>query len=155
MNTAILSFIGLTTTAMKLVHATYPSAVFHGAIGNVPNDGSSTDPRAVTNWTFIFNDGKTANSITLQTEGVWGNFGPLEYHQGAPSGGLTFPWPIQMDIVEAAQLLAGAGYSEPFSSVALRWPLNDPPYTQPFYIFTLLNKQSIGVGVYDKKVISF
>lgn len=150
---ATLSFIGLTTTAIKLVTAAYPNASFRGASGAVPG-GSSTDPHAVTDWTFIFGDGQVFASITIATAGEWGNFASPVYHGGA-AGGNVIPWPVQVDIVEAAQALQAGGYTQPFSAVTLHWPIFEPAYTQPYYIFSLTGGTTMGVGAYDKTLKPF
>jgi hypothetical protein len=150
-----LTFIGLTTTAIKTVVLAYPNAKFHGAIGSLPGGGSSMDPRAFTKWIWDFNDGMMMDAITIQTAGAWGELGPPVYVQHASNSGLIVPWPITLDITDASDVLRNAGYNLPYTSMCLRWPVADPGYTQPYYIFSFADQPSMGVGVNDKKIRQF
>lgn len=60
---------------------------------------------------------------------------------------MVVPWPIKLDLVEAANLMKAAGYAEPFINVTLRWPLAYPMPKEPSYIFGLGNGMFIFVGV--------
>ncbi len=148
-----LNFIGLTTIAIKTVTQAYPNASFRGAIGKLNGD-STTNPHDITDWDFNFGDGKVPACINIQTEGEWGNFGSPIYSQ-SPTGGEVIPWPIAMDISEATDLLRAAGYTQAFNGLTLHWPIHDPSYGQPLYIFSFDETSPIAVGVYRKDVFPF
>ena len=62
-----------------------------------------------------------------------------------------FPWPFEMDIVEADRLLKQAGYDDPYIGVTVRWPLY-PGVNEPYYIFNFGNQKYVFVGIYDGSV---
>jgi hypothetical protein len=150
-----LTFIGFTTEAIHTVVNAYPNAKFHGAIGNIPGGGSSPDPRALTQWIWDFNDGITMNAIVIQSAGTWGELKSPVYVPHRANSGLIVPWPITLDIIDASQVLRNAGFNQPYTSVALRWPIAEPGYTQPYYIFSFTQGLPQGVGVNDRSIHQF
>lgn len=143
-----LSFIGLTNIAYKMVNTKYPGSELLEADG-FPPKGSTTNPREVTNWTYIFRtpDGGAATISTT----TWGHFTPIKYNPKAFLGNVAIPWPIKMDIVEADQLLKKTGYTGPYRAVSLGWPLY-PGNTETYYIFTMSNGETVFVGTKSKSV---
>ena len=65
---------------------------------------------------------------------------------------VVIPWPVPLDLAEAYNLMAAAGYTSPFKNVTLRWPFADPQPKEPSYIFGIGGGQFIFVGVYTHDV---
>lgn len=131
-----------------MVNAKYPGAELIEADG-FPPKGATANPKDVTYWTYIFRtpDGGAA---TISTS-TWGHFNPIKYNPKAMLGNVAIPWPIKMDIVEADKLLKNAGYTGTYRAVNLGWPLY-PGNTEPYYIFTMSNGDTVFVGTNSKKV---
>lgn len=147
---ATLSFLGMANIAVRLVNDEYPGSQLLEGDGVSPS-GPTTNVRDVNSWRFVF---RTANGGTaLIHSTVWGQFGPITYIPQPWLEDVVIPWPIDMDIVEADELLKKAGYTGAYGAVTLRWPLY-PGINQPFYIFGMEDGSHIFVGIYDKSVSS-
>ncbi|MBV9389192.1 MAG: hypothetical protein JOZ78_22460 [Chroococcidiopsidaceae cyanobacterium CP_BM_ER_R8_30] len=145
---AILSFLGMVNIAIKLVTEKYPDAELYEVDG-VSSNGPTTDVLSIDRLRVVFRTRSGGTAIIKST--VWGEFGPVEYADQPWLEDIVIPWPIQMDLAQAAELMTGAGYNTPYKTVTLRWPLY-PGVKQPFYIFGLENRIFVFVGVYDKSV---
>lgn len=145
---ATLSFLGMANIAVRLVRDQYPGAQLLEGDGLSPS-GPTTNVNDVNSWRFVF---RTANGGTAFIHStVWGEFGPITYVGQPWLEDVVIPWPIDMELTEAAQLKSNAGYNLPYRTVTLRWPLY-PGINQPFYIFGQENGVYVFVGIYDKKV---
>lgn len=143
-----LSFIGVANMAYKMVNAKYPGSKLLEADGITPK-GGTTNPKEVTHWTFVFrtSDGGTA----MITTSTWGHFNPIKYVPQPYLEDMVIPWPVKMDIGEADKLLKNAGHTGAYKFVNLRWPLY-PGNTEPYYIFTMNNGDTVFVGTNTKTV---
>jgi hypothetical protein len=81
----------------------------------------------------------------------WGEFNPVEFVNKPWVGDQVIPWPIEMDITQADEILKES-YSGEYVTVTLRWPLY-PGMEEPFYIFGVSETEHWFVGVYTGKVI--
>lgn len=145
---ATLSFLGLVNEAVQLVRKQEGSdAQLYVGIGT-PKE-PTTNVKDVTNWRFIFtlSDNRTAYIQTIS----WGEFGPIKVVDEGIVGNRNIPWPFDMDITDAAKLLQQAGYTGPFETVTVRFPLY-PGINQPFYIFDMTDGSQVYVGIYDGSV---
>jgi hypothetical protein len=143
-----LSFLGMANIAVRLVREKYQDAELYEGDGISPG-GPTTKVQDVNSWRFVFRAGGGGTAIIKST--VWGEFGPIQYIAEPWLEDRVIPWPIEMDITQADNLLKQAGYTGPYSSVTLRWPLY-PGMNQPFYIFQMENEGFVFVGVYDGSV---
>lgn len=144
--------------AWKIVTSKYPNANFYEADG-YPEGGSGTKPEDVQTWRFVYNippgskecpGVPTNTTVTLRYEK--GTFAKPEHVCQPWLEDVIIPLPIKMDLAEAIVLMRKAGYTDPFSSVTLRWPLY-PGVKEPYYIFGIPTKRIwVFVGVYDGKV---
>ena len=130
---ATLSFLGMANIAVRLVTKQYPGAQLLEGDGVSPS-GPTTNVQNVNSWRFVFRtqDGGTA---FIQSS-VWGEFKPITYVAQPWLEDVVIPWPIKMDITDAAKLLTQAGYNQPYAYVTLRWPLY-PGIEEPYYIFSI------------------
>jgi len=125
-------FLEILGIAVSRVLALYPYAAFGEADGN-PEGGGGTTSGSVKKWRFIFrNQGNSAVEIDYD-DGIF--LVPVE---------IDHPWvdgriiniPVERSLTNAIELIHNAGFNDPFSAVALRYPLF-PGVTEPSYIFTL------------------
>jgi len=145
---AILSFLGMVNIAIKLVTEKYPDAELY-EVDEVSSNGPTTDVLSIKQLRVVFRTRDGGTAIIKST--AWGEFGPVEYVDQPWLEDIVIPWPIEMDLAQAAELMKKAGYNTPYQTVTLRWPLY-PGVKQPFYIFGLENRIFLFVGVYDKSV---
>lgn len=108
---AVLSFLGMANIAVRLVTKQYPGAQLLEGDGVSPS-GPTTDVKNVNSWRFVFRtqDGGTA---FIQSS-MWGEFNPITYVPHPWLEDVVIPWPIKMDITDAAKLLTQAGYSQAY-----------------------------------------
>ena len=144
---AILSFLGVVNIAVRLVTEEYPGAELYEGDGISPS-GPTTNPQDVNSWRFVFRvpDNKTAFIHTTE----WGEFGPIQLIDQPWLEDRVIPWPFEMDIVTADELLKNAGYTGPYTTVTVRWPLY-PGVNEPSYIFNL-SGEYVFVGIYTGNV---
>ena len=81
----------------------------------------------------------------------WGEFGPIDFIAQPWLEDVVIPWPVQMELTEADQLLKQAGYAGPYGAITLRHPLY-PGSTEPCYIFSMGMGAYVFAGVNEKKV---
>lgn len=143
-----LSFLGMANIAVRLVRDRYQDAQLYEGDGISPG-GPTTKVQDVNSWRFVFRAGDGGTAIIRST--VWGEFGPIQYIPEPWLEDRVIPWPIDMEITKADDLLKQAGYTQPYSSVTLRWPLY-PGMNQPFYIFQVEGVGFVFVGIYDGSV---
>jgi hypothetical protein len=143
-----LSFLGMANIAVRLVRDRYQDAQLYEGDGISPG-GPTTKVQDVNSWRFVFRAGDGGTAIIKST--VWGEFGPIQYIPEPWLEDRVIPWPIDMEITQADDLLKQAGYTQPYSSVTLRWPLY-PGMNQPFYIFQVEGVGFVFVGIYDRSV---
>lgn len=143
-----LNFVGMANIAVRLVREKYQNAELYEGDGISPS-GPTTNVEDVNSWRFVFRAGDGGTAIVRST--VWGEFGPIQYIPEPWLEDRVIPWPIEMDITQADGLLKRAGYTGPYSTVTLRWPLY-PGTNQPFYIFQTGREDFVFVGVYDGSV---
>src|SRR5215211_7807678 len=106
---ATLNFLGLTNIALRLVREQYPEARLYEAEGR-SSTGPTTNVEDINQWQFIFEAGAVGTAFIRTTE--WGEFGPVTYSKYSWGASVVIPWPIDMDITEAAQLKQNAGYKQ-------------------------------------------
>lgn len=144
---AQLSFLGCVNIAVNLAAKQYPTTTLAEVETHVTNPGS---PSPIEDLRVVFQaDGGLARVFAEMTH--WGEFAPLVFQRKGWHEDAVIPWPIEMDIVEADQLLKEAGYTGPYGAVTLRHPVA-PGVVEPYYIFTLMTGEYIFVGIIDKKV---
>jgi len=143
-----LNFLGLTNIAVREVTAKYPDAQLYEGDGTPPN-GPTSNVADVNEWRFVFRAGDGGTAIIKNVS--WGEFGPIEYIDQPWVEDVVIPWPIEMDITKADELLKQAGFTGTYGAVTLRWPLG-PQKGEPYYIFGLTTGQYVFVGVYSGTV---
>jgi hypothetical protein len=153
-----MNFLEILMKAWNIVTAQYPHAQFYEADGR-PEGGSGTNPDDVQEWRFVYNipPGSkecpdTPSNTTVMLRYYKGSFSKPSHVCEPWLEDVIIPLPIKMDLGEAITLMQKAGYTDPFSSVTLRWPLY-PGVKEPYYIFGIpAQKVWVFVGVYDSKV---
>lgn len=152
-----MNFLDILNEANKKVLAKYPNAQFYEADGYP--EGNGTNPDDVQTWRFVYNipaGSKECPDVPYNTtvmlryiKGTWGN---LDHVCEPWLEDVVIPLPIKMDLKDAIILMQKAGYTAPFNSVTLRWPLY-PGVKEPSYIFGIPSQKVwVFVGVYSKKV---
>jgi hypothetical protein len=145
------AFLRLLAEATDLAASAYPGTQFYEADGT-PAGGQGTKPEDVSEWRFVYNhhpQGQKQGTVFVY------------YRAGAfeqPTR-VLYPWledvliplPIQLGLAEAIALKNQAGYTGPFTSVVLRWPLY-PGVEEPSYIFNVSHVGYVFVGVYSRRV---
>lgn len=150
------TFLEILMEADALVLANYPGAQFFEAYAPVKE--GATRPEEIKTWRFVFDvppgSPECPETLSSHTTAVlWygrGSFGKINHICEMFCGDRVIPLPIKMDVGEAITLLQKAGYTDPFTSVVLRWPLT-PGNNEPYYIFEMQGSFTF-VGVYDGKV---
>ncbi len=145
---ATLSFLGMANIAVRLVTDEYPEAQLYEGDGTSPK-GPTTNVQDVNSWRFVFSLPNNRTAFIHSTD--WGEFGPIEVVPFPWLEDVVIPWPIDLELTDAAQLLQQAGYTGAYGTVTLRWPLY-PGNNQPFYIFGMTDGTYVFVGIYDKSV---
>jgi hypothetical protein len=153
-----MTFLDILNEAYKKVLAAYPNAQFYEADG-YPDSSGGTKSDDVQTWRFVYNippGSKECPDVPYNTTVMLrydkGSWGKLDHICEPWLEDVVIPLPIKMDLIEAIILMSKAGYTDPFTSVTLRWPLY-PGVNEPYYIFGMPSKGVwVFVGVYDKKV---
>lgn len=149
METAVtLSYLGSVNIAVREVTAKYPAAKLYEVDGNSPN-GPTTNPKDITNLRAVFTGGDNNTIMIYSTH--WGEWGNMQYIDHPWLEDVIIPWPQEMELTTADELLKAAGYTGAYNGVTMRWPLY-PGSNQPLYIFTMETGQYIAVGMKDKTV---
>lgn len=139
------SFLERVRTGLGIISNSYPGAIIlsitagPGAATTNPNDiiGLSIRCRV---------SGGTA-TIT-STNGL--TFDPVQFSGGLVAGVSEIPWPISLDVMQAAILLERAGYTGTFTSFAVVWPL--VPGGELAYYFDLSSGNTIRVSIMSQEV---
>ncbi len=142
-----LSFLGMTNIGLNKIRQKYPNAKLYEV------DGKASSPTTVAtgidNMRIVCQLPNNCTAMVSSTS--WGEFGPVEFYKQPFLEDQVIPWPVQLDLDEAVNLLHKAGYSGTFNNVTLRKPLY-PGVVEPSYIFGMTNGEMIFVGVDTKKV---
>ncbi|KAA8905685.1 hypothetical protein FN846DRAFT_950250 [Sphaerosporella brunnea] len=151
----ILSFIGFVNTAVNLIKAKDPEAKLYEVQATLPPGIHipATNPMALSLLKVIFRAGSKGGTWIIRSTG-WGTWAQPQFIASSWGGDVIIPWPVKMDIVEAAMLMYKAGHTGPFWNCTLRHPLGPggKPFDEPYYIFNMVNGTYVFVGVNDKVV---
>ncbi|KAF9523271.1 hypothetical protein CPB83DRAFT_887034 [Crepidotus variabilis] len=144
-----LSYLGNVNDAIRIVEKLYPQAALYEVDG-VASDGKPTgDATKINKLRVVFRAGE--GTVIINTTSSWGEWSVPTYIPEPWLEDVVIPWPIKMDIVEAAKIMdADKKAFVEFSSVTLRWPLY-PGTEEPYYIFNSKGHY-VFVGVYSHKV---
>jgi hypothetical protein len=140
-----LSFLGCVNIAVNLVTKQYPAAKLYEVETHPTNPGQ---PSPLKDLRAVF---QVPGGTAFATMTKWGEFGPIQFVGQPWLGDIVIPWPIDMDIVQADQLMKKAGYTGSYGAVTLREPLYPGNY-EPYYIFSMMSGGYVFVGVNDGKV---
>lgn len=144
----ILSYLGRVNIAVNLVKDKYPASKLYEVDG-IPTKGATTDWKDIDSLKAVFTAGNNDTAIVKSTG--WGEWGKVDYVHEPWVEDVVVPWPVDLELSDAVDLMKKAGYTLPFGAVTLRWPLY-PGVKEPYYIFTLTNGAHVFVGCYDKSV---
>jgi len=147
----ILSYLGRVNLAVRIVQKEYPDAMLYVVEATLPRGDPDPTPnplclsqlRAV----FRAKDG----TVIIRSTG-WDEWGKPQYIPHPWGDCVVIPWPIKMDITDAAKILRKAGFTDDFWICTLRHLLGPPgkPYDEPYYIFLMAkSEQRVFVGVND------
>jgi hypothetical protein len=150
----IMSFLEVVNIAVNLIEAQDPEAKLYEVQAKLPADihTSTTNPLALSQLQAVFRAGKGGTWFINSTG--WGIWAQPQFNSSTWGGDVVIPWPVKMEIVEAAMLLQKAGYTGPFWNCTLRHPLGrgGKPYDEPYYIFGMADRTYVSVGVNDKEI---
>ena len=150
---ATLSFLGMVNIAIRLVTDAYKGAELYEADG-VATSGSTTKATGIDKIRVVFNvpgDGSSINTTAIIESTTWGEFGPIQHIDQPWLEDRVIPWPVGMDLPRAVELLHGAGHTQPFKNVVLRWPLG-PSIGEVYYIFGMLDGRYVFIGTRNETV---
>ena len=128
---AMLSFNGRVNIAVRIVTEQYPQAKLYEADG-VAAGGATTDPAKIDQLRVVFRN--LDNTTVIIKEVGYGEFGKPVLIPEPWLEDVVIAWPVGLDLPEANQLKAQAGYPQPYSTVTLRNPLG-PVSGNPYFIF--------------------
>ncbi len=143
------NFLSNINQAVDLVTGQYPGSSLYQVDG-FSVQGSITDVLKVDCLRLLFRT--RGGGIALLRSNACGQLGAIEYFPEPWLENRTIPWPISLDLAEAAHMVRQAGYEAPYEAMTLRWPLY-PGVQEPFYIFRLKNQTFVFVGVYTKSMM--
>jgi hypothetical protein len=112
-----------------------------------PSSGAATTAPEVDRWRFVFDNQRTPGSRfrTAIVRYKNGRFGHVTGKRPARlDDNRMSPLP-EMTLDDAVARLRDAGFTQPFSTVTLRFPLG-PSFSEPLFIFGFENGSSVGVG---------
>jgi hypothetical protein len=137
------SFLERVRTGFGIISNSYPDAVLK-AVQAGPG-AATTNPNDITRLFMVCLVNGGTNTATITSTNAL-TFDPVQL-MGYPWVGVyTLPWPITMDVMQAAILLEQAGYTGAFTKCAMSWPIY-PGLNEPYYIFTMSTGPSIFVGI--------
>ena len=151
-----LSFLGMVNIAIRLVTDAYKGAELYEADG-VATSGSTTEATGIDKMRVVFNvpaDGSSINTTAIIESTTGGEFGKIQHIDQPWLEDRVIPWPVEMDLPKAVELLQAAGHTQPFKNVVLRWPLG-PSFDEVYYIFGMLDGRYIFVGTQTGTVSAF
>jgi hypothetical protein len=122
--------------ANRITAAAYPACGLYEAAGLTCHPGG-TQAEDIREWCFVFNRPMPRPQMnhTVFLYHAEGRFSPpLEYPGPWPED-VIITLPVRVGLREAAGLKERVGYGDPFTRLALRWPLY-PGAGEPAYIFT-------------------
>ena len=126
-------------------------AVYHGAalleVQATSGSRPASTPLSLNDVRLIFSYG-TSRTIyqEMRRWGVWGE--PRVLRKPPPQNDGALPFEIEMDIVEASQLLRRAGFTDKYDAADLRKPTDVPQdLQQVYYIFGMVGQGPSHVAV--------
>ena len=133
----------------KLVLAAYPTAVFLEADGPWLQDGKLWD------WRLVFGipaqPGVRPRTVFLYAKDF--QFSAPQLVDDLFLEDEPVPLPLEMGIIQAAQLAGQAGYTGAIVATAVRWQVTHPATEEPQYIFTIPSQGvEVKVGMRTKQV---
>jgi len=151
----ILSYLGRVNIAVRIVQEKYPGAVLYEVDATLPRgDPSPTpNPLGLSQLRAVFRAPKNGTVIIRSTG--WGEWAQPQFIPYPWLECVVIPWPIEMDITDAAKILRKAGFTDDFWNCTLRHPLGPggKPYDEPYYIFLMAkSRQYVFVGVNDGEI---
>jgi hypothetical protein len=127
-------FLNLLDQAAGIVEQAFPGSKFYEADGQATS-GVASDGSAIDGWRFVFLGPLQQNRTTsVMLEYAAGTFGPPTLQSEPFLGDQVIELPLKLGLARAIQLKNNAGFTAPFATVTLRWPLT-PESTEPAYIF--------------------
>jgi hypothetical protein len=150
----ILSYLGRVNIAVRIVTEKYPDAELYEVDATLPRGDPSptSSPLGLSQLRAVFR-AKGGTVIILSTG--WGEWAQPQFVPSPWLECVVIPWPIKMDITDAAAILRNAGYKDNIWNCTLRHPLGPggKPYDEPYYIFLLAeSREYVFVGVNDGKI---
>ncbi|KAJ3524931.1 hypothetical protein NM688_g8478 [Phlebia brevispora] len=145
-----LSYLGNVNDAVRIVQAQYPAALLYVVLGTTADGKPTDDPRAITKLRVIFRD--EGGTVFITSKDIWGEWNAPTRVDHPFVGDRVIPWPINLDIVQAYELIRKHGYTESFTTVNLSWTLY-PGVEEPHYAFELSDGKTVFVGVYTHTVL--
>lgn len=140
------TFLDVLNKATEMVKAECPDAVlYEGDAMNLKDSAMTAED--IPNWQFVYwiEDDKTA--IIQYADSIFSNVSIIPY----PTLEDVLIKAVDMDLVEAIDLMRKANYSDVIAAANLRWPLY-PGCDEPYYIFGCPSIGHVFVGVNSKKV---
>ena len=150
------SFLANVNVAVRKVQTKYPDAKLYEVDASLPKPDSppTTDATQLTKLRAVFRNADNT-TVTITSQELWGEWNESVLVSEPWLDDVVVPWPIKMDIVQAAKLVQDAGYTAPFFTCTLRHPLQGPTEKipeQPYYIFGVGDFTWYLVGVNDGHV---
>ena len=150
-----LSFLGNVNIAVEKVRKRYPKAELYEVDAHLPTNitPATIDPHDLTKLRAVFRNVNNS-TVIIDSGSFWGTWEEPYLIEQPWLEDVAIPWPIKMDIAEAADLMRTAGFPEPFYDCTLRHPLGfgAPEDQEPCYIFQLDTTRFIFVGVNTHRV---
>jgi hypothetical protein len=137
------SFLERVRTGFGIISNSYPDAVLFAV--DTGHSAATTNPNDISHLFIACRVNGATNTATITSTNALA-FDPVQFVGHPMMGTCDLPWPITMDVMQAAILLEQAGYTGTFTSFAYRWPLY-PGLNEPYYIFTMSTGPSILVGI--------
>ena len=152
------TFIDQVTLGINTIKEKYPDAKLHDVDARPQVPGPCDNPGDLSSLTIYctVNEGKQLASVHI------GGFDPFHIylHEKTPDDRRDFEkWPIEMDIVEADELIKQKGIKQDYTGATLDYSILPGGDKEPNYTFNLVSipggPRGVHVGVYDKKVTPF
>ena len=150
----ILSYLGRVNIAVRIVKEQYPDAELYVVEATLPRGVicPTPNPLGLSQLSAVFR--AKEGTVIIRSTG-WGEWARPQYIAEPWGDCHVIPWPIKMDITDAAAILRKAGYKDDLWECTLRHPLGPSrkPYDEPYYIFLLApSRERVFVGVNDGKI---
>jgi len=150
----ILSYLGMVNLAVRIVQKEYPDAMLYVVEAALPCGvfEPTSDPLCLSQLRAVF---RARDGTVFICSTSWGEWGQPKFVHSPWGDCVVIPWPIKMDITDAAKILRKAGFTDDFWNCGLRHPLGPPgkPYDEPYYIFLMAKgERYVFVGVNDGEI---